>query len=300
MGPITDEHKLSYKMNVALALQQMRSKLEPAFTFTADLKGRKAQFLDLIGQTNAVRNIGRKADTPDIDSPTEPIFMLPTQIAWGRIMELEDVIKAIMDYQSSFIRSGTAAVVREGDMVRRDAIFGSRRIGQDGATVSAWAGDTVTVGIGASATDDTTATGMNVRKLIRGLRLMQQRQVDIDMEQLFCLVNAQGMEELYRDLTYVNTDYRASSILEGRQVRRILATDIIVLDGVAALPDNSGTEYTFAMWCKSGLTWGDFDPLRTDIPLRPDKMNRPHPHMEWWMGASRTEDYKVVKIISKK
>jgi hypothetical protein len=28
-------------------------------------------------------------------------------------------------------------------------------------------------------------------------------------------------------------------------------------------------------------------------------MNRPHPQMEQWLGATRTEDYKVVKILTK-
>lgn len=299
MGPITDAHKLTYQANMMLALQQTQSKLDPAFNYISGLSGRIAQMLELYGSTTALVNLGRKADTPDIDSSVEPVWVQPTQIAWGRLMELEDVIKAVMDPQSQFIKAGAAAMVRAKDTILAAAIFGSRRIGQDGGTTSSWSGDTVGVGVGYSATDDTTATGMNVRKIIRGRRYLQSRQVDIDSEQIWCQVNAQGMEELYRDITYVNTDYRSKSVLEGKQVREILDTKIIVADGSAAQANYDGSTYTFGMWCKSGMNWGEFSPMRSDIPLRADKLNRPHPQSEQWLGATRGEDYKVVKILSK-
>lgn len=297
MGPITDTHKLTYQMNWELALQQVRSKLEAAFTYRSGLSGRIAQMIELYGSTAAVKNLGRKADTPDIDSSVEPVWVTPTQLAWGRLMEKEDVIKAVMDPQSAFIKAGAAAMVRGQDEVLAAATFGARRIGADGGTSSSWNGDTVAVGIGSS--DDATATGFNVKKLIRGVRYLQSRQVDIDTEQLFAKTNAQGMEELYRDITFINTDYRSKSVLEGKQVREIMGITIIPADGSAAEANYDGSTYTGALWCKSGMLWGDFSPLTTDIPLRPDKMQRPHPQAERWLGATRAEDYKVVKILNK-
>jgi hypothetical protein len=85
------------------------------------------------------------------------------------------------------------------------------------------------------------------------------------------------MEDLYRDITYVNTDYRSKSVLEGKQVREIMGITIIPADGSAAQAAYDGSTDTGALWCKSGMLWGEFSPLRTDIPLRADKMNRPHP-----------------------
>jgi len=298
MGPISDAQKLTFQKNMELALQQKRSKLEGAFTYKTGLSGRLMQMVELYGASAAVVDLGRKADTPDIDSQVEPVWVQPRQIAWGKLMEIEDAIKNVMDPQSLFIQAGAAGMVRKKDSILAGATFGARKIGQDGGTTSAWAGDTVTVGIG--NTDDTTAIGMNVRKLIRGVRLMQARQVDIDTEKLFAKTNAQGMEELYRDLVYVNKDYRDKAVLEGKQVRSILDIEIIVADGDAAEADYDGSTFTSALWCQSGLMWGEFSPFRSDIPLRPDKMNRPHPQAEQWLGATRTEDYKVVKILNKK
>lgn len=299
MGPITDAHKLTYQMNVELAVQQIRSKLEPGFTYEAELKGRLSCMLELIGSTAAVLNLGRAADTPNIDNQIEPVWVQPTQIAWGKLIEKEDAIKALTDYQSPFTQAGAAAVVRARDTIMANAIFGQRRIGLDGATISSWAGKTVAVGIGSQ--DDLTAIGMNVRKIIRARRLMQEDQVDLGMEDLYLAINAQQQEELFRDLTYINADFRDRKVLD--QPERVDILDVTILppiDGAAALADFDASTFTAGLWCKSGMYYGDFDAIQTNVPLRPDKLMRPHPQMENWFGACRSEDKKVVKILTKK
>lgn len=301
MGPISDAFKLTYNANVLLAVQQMRSRIDMGFSFKPGLNGRQSTMMELIGSTSAVVNLGRKADTPDIDNTIEPVWITPAQLAWGKLIELEDTIKALTDYQSPFVQAGAAGMVRAKDTILSSAVFGSRKIGLDGTTVSAWAGQTVGVGIGAGAADDTTATGMNVRKLLRARRYLQAAQVDIGAEQLFFSGNSQQTEELFRDLTYISHDYRNGKPLDSPdQPQNILNITILPPnDGAAAFANFDGSTFTAALWTKSAMWWGEFEPLRTDVPLRPDKMNRPHPQMEQWLGATRSEDAKVVKILTK-
>lgn len=298
-GPITDAHKLQYQRNVELAVQQKRSKLKQAFTFHPDLKGRIAQLLELIGSTTAVINLGRGADTPNIDNTIEPIWVVPLQIAWGKLIEKEDAIKALTDYQSPFVQAGAAAMIRAEDVVLSSAVFGARKIGQDGTSTSSWAGSTVAVGIGHA--DDTTAIGMNVKKILRARRYLQAAQVDLGMEELFLGTNAQGIEELFRDLTFISSDYRDRKVLDAPERVDILNVTILPpLDGAAAFTDFDGSTFTAALWAKSGMHYGQFSALETNVPLRGDKLMRPHPQMEEWMGATRSEDVKVVKILNKK
>ena len=301
MGPITDAHKLTYQQNVMLAVQQIRSKLEPGFTFHPGLKGRIANMLELIGSTTAVLDLPRKADTPDIDNQVEPVWCSPRQMVWGKIIEKEDAIKALTDYQSPFVQAGAAAIQRAFDTILRDSVFGSRKIGQDGTTVQAYdnTGKLVTVGIGSA--DDVTATGMNVKKILRARRLLQAQQVDIGNERMFLATNAQGIEELFRDLTYISADYRNKKVLDEPENLPILNVTVLPpIDGSAAFADFDGTTFRAALWCQSGMHYGDFDPLRTDVPLNPAKLNRPHPQMERWVGATRSEDAKVIEIRNKK
>jgi hypothetical protein len=302
MGPITDAHKLTYVANVQLAIQQKRSRLDMAFTYQPDLSGRQMSMLELIGSTSAVIDLGRKADTPDIDNNIEPVWIRPRQLAWGKLIEKEDAIKALTNYQSPFTQAGAAAMVRGKDTILAQSIFANRIIGADGTTSSAWAGRTVGVGVGFSATDDTTAAPMNVRKLLRGRRYMQADQIETGDEELFYAGNAQQLEELFRDLTYVSKDYRNSAPLEAPDEEQTILNIHILRanDGAAGLADYDGSTYTSALFCKSGMYWGEFDPLSVAVPLRPDKMNRPHPQMEQWLGATRTEDFKVVKVLTKK
>lgn len=301
MGPISDAHKLTYSANVALAVQQRTSRLDMGFTYQSGLSGRQSTLIELIGSASAVVDLGRKADTPDIDNAIEPVWITPRQLAWGKLIEREDAIKALTDYQSPFVQVGAAGMVRGKDQILSQAVFGTRKIGQDGTTISAWAGQTVGVGIGAGPTDDTTATGMNVRKLLRARRYLQAAQIDTGLEELYFSGNSQQTEELFRDLTYISHDYRDGRPLENPdQPQKIL--NIYILppnDGSAAFSNFDGSTYTAALWCESGMYWGEFDPLRIDVPLRPDKMNRPHPQMEQWLGAVRSEDAKVVKILTK-
>jgi hypothetical protein len=296
MGPVTDAHKLTYQANVELAVQQKRAQLEPIFTYQSGLSGRQANVIELIGSTSAIVNGPRGGDTPNIDNQLEPVWVKPTQLEWGKVIEKEDAIKALTDYQSPFAQAGAAAIQRSRDDVFAAAIFGSRIIGQDGLTVVAWDNTGRLVGEGIGSADDVTVTGMNVKKLIRGKRLLQAAQIDIDAEELWCVLNAAEIEGLYRDITYVSKDYRSQAVLEGRQVLSILNVTIIPSE---KLPNLDADTHRAAMGCKSGMIQGDFSPIMTRAEPNPAKKYRIHPYIETWMGATRTEDAKVVEILNK-
>jgi hypothetical protein len=117
VGPISDAHKLTYSSNVALAVQQKRSRLDMGFSYQSGLSGRQSTLIELIGSASAVVDLGRKADTPDIDNSIEPVWITPRQLAWGKLIEKEDAIKALTDYQSPFVQAGAAAMVRGKDVI---------------------------------------------------------------------------------------------------------------------------------------------------------------------------------------
>lgn len=292
MGPVTDEHKLTYKENMALVVQQKTSRFEQAFTFHADLKGRQAQLIDLIGTTTAIVDGNRGGDTPNIDNNTEPVWVVPHQIEWGKLIEKEDAIKALTDFQSPFVQSGGAAIVRGRDTVFATALFADRKIGQDGGSTSSY--DTTAKVVAANVG----GTGMLLAKIQRAKRYLRAFQVDLDMEDLWGVLNAQQMEELYNDII------AASSTPQGKMA--VLDADKKSVHNVAgvsfanyeSMTDYDGSTYTAAIWCKSGMHYGDFAPLDTRAEPNPAKKYRIHCYAENWWGSTRSEDKKVIKVLS--
>jgi len=309
-GPVSDTFKLQYSRLVLLAVQQRKSRFEEHFSYAPDLQGRQKMILDLVEPTTAIVNGIRGGDTPNIDANHEPVWVQPTQIEWGKLIEKEDYIKALTDYESPYVQGGAAAIVRGRDLVFATALLGNRIIGLDGTTSQAYSTTFVNQAGGTSnryvpntvgSADGATSTGMNVRKLNRAKRIMKQQYVETDYEEFTCVLNAQGDEELFNDIITINTDYRKMAVLDeqAKEVHRVAAVDIVTYEAVPtvpAVPNDTGSDYIGVMWCKSGMHYGDFDPLQSFADPSPGKKFRIQTYMENWFGATRSEDAKVVQI----
>lgn len=300
-GPVSDTYKLAYQMNVTLAVQQISSRFMPGFTYHADLKGRQMQMLDLILPHAAIIDGPRGGDTPNVEQIHEPVWVRPRQVEDGKLIEKEDYIKALTDYQSPYVQGMAAAVVRARDQIFAAALTGARIIGLDGATTSnytapataAYAG-TVAATVGSA--DGATDTGMNVRKLNRVDAIWRSLYVDnLDGDERWVAVNAVGMAQLFNDIVTINTDFRKMAELDTqtRTVQRVAGFNITSFEGIA---DTDATHYTAVAWLKSGMHYGDFSPLVTDVAPNPAKKYRPHIYLENWFGATRSEDARVIKI----
>jgi hypothetical protein len=305
-GPVSDTYKLAYSRLVVNAVQQMKSRFEMGFTYSADLQGRSKMILDLVEATTAIVNGTRGGDTPNIEANHEPVWVQPNQIEWGKLIEKEDYIKALTDYESPYVKGGAMAITRGRDLVFGVAVLGPRIIGLDGTTVQAWqntfvnqAGANVSRAVPntVGSPDGQTPTGMNVRKLNRGIRIFNAQYVETDYEDLWAATNAQGIEELYNDITTINTDYKKMSVLDEqkRVVRYVAGVNIVSYE---ALPDIDVNDFGGAMWCKGGMYFGDFSPLSTDAAPNPAKKFRIQTYMENWWGATRSEDAKVLQIAN--
>jgi len=293
MPDVTSAYKLKYQSNVELAIQQRTSQLERGFTYVPDLRGRQAQVLDLVGLSEAIVDGARGGDTPNIDTPHDQIWVRPRQLEWGKLIEKEDEIKAITNYESAYVQSGAAAIVRGRDNIFAAAVYGSKFTGQDGTTTTAYSSTNRLVAETVGSNDGLTAVGMNVKKIIRALRLLEEQDIHIEDEEIYLGLNAKEVEDLYSDITYVNTDYRSKSVLEEKRVREILGVTILT---TSRFPNLDADTHRSFLWCKRGMYYGDFEPVTTTVERNPAKKYRLHPYMENWFGATRGEDQLVIEI----
>ncbi|MCT4495396.1 phage capsid protein [Bosea minatitlanensis] len=293
-GPVSDTHRITYRENIILALQERKAIFDDAFMFDGGLKGKQVQMTDIIGATEARVDAPEGGDTPDVEATHEPVWVRPRRIDWGKVIKKEDQIKALTDYKSEYVQGGALAVVRKKNIILSDAFFNARLIGSEVPVATPWAGSTVPQTVGSD--DGSTAVGMNVKKILRAFKLLEDKEIVVEEEDIYLALDPQEIEDLYYDLTYVNKDYRSKAVLEEKRVLSILGIPIIPTKRIA---DDSANVSAAALWCKSGMVWGEFDPVSVKSEPNPAKQYREHPYIETWIGATRLQDEKVIKILNK-
>jgi len=296
MGPVTDTHRVTYEENFKLALQEGKPQFDDTFEYTSQVKGKQVQVTDIIGTSEARIDAPEGGPTPNMASQHEPVWMRPRRVDWGKLLSVEDYIKSTNNFRSSYIMTGTKAMTRARNSILASAVFGPRLIGNEVPTSSPWNGDTVAVDVGADA-----ATGMNVKKILRALRLLEEAEITPEEEQLYLGLDPEEVEGLYYDLTYVSKDYRDRAQLEDmtRRVTAIFGIPIVPTKRFSPV-DPDGTTSVAALWCKSGMYWGEAMALDLKSAPAVGQQFREQVYAEQWFAATRTEDKKVIKILNKK
>lgn len=292
-GNVTDAHRITYRENVMLALQEKKDQFSDTFSYLDGVAGKQMQVTDLVGTIEARLDAPEGGDTPDLEGTHEPVWARPRRIDWGKVIKKDDQIKALTDFKSEYVQAGVNGVIRKKNVLLASAIFGPRLIGNEVPVSTAWSGRTVAVDLVAPATP----AGMSVRKILRAMRYMEDDDIDVEMEQLTLALDPQENEELYQDITFTSTDYRSKSVMEDKRVKSILGIPIIT---TKRLSDYDGSTSTAALYAKSGMAWGPATPVEIKSSPNPAKQYREHPYIEHWIAATRVEDAKAVKILNKK
>lgn len=298
MGPITAAHRTTFQSNVALAVQQLRSAYRAAFTFQPNLKGRQTQLIELVGPSEAIIDGPRGGDTPHIEPSVEDVYMRPRRIQWGRLIEPEDEIKNPLDVGSKYMQEAGGAVNRAEDKIMRGAFFGSRLVGQDGSVSQPM---TLTanfnlVPVNYVRTGAAANSGLTYEKIVWALALLAGNQVDMERDEFFMPLTKVQEADLYNMREFINSDWTDRLVVDEGNKR------IKSFMGVTFLRDQSlGTNGTNGvrrcpLFAKSGMHFGEFMPLDTKLERNSSKNYQMHPYLEEWVGATRSEDGKVIAV----
>lgn len=294
-GPVSDTHRMIYADNIKLALSVDTSdKFNAHFSWLPNVSGKQAQVIDILGEMTARSDAPDGGPTPKMTTTHEPVWVQPKPLDIGFELSMEDKIKALTDYKSPYVQTAAKAMVKGKNERLAAAIFGPRLIGNDAPTSTAWAGDSVAKTVGSS--DGATNTIMNVKKVLRAIRYMEEAGVDHESEQMVLFLSSRACEELYYDVTFVSKDYRDRAVLEQRMVREIMGIPIVSTQLLGTA--DSGATGIGALACKSALHWGEALPLSVKSAESPDRRFRETVYLEQWLAATRSEDKKVVKILN--
>lgn len=295
-GDVTAAHKLTYNENVMLALQQMDSRFERTFSFIPGLKGKQMQAVELIGTSEAILDGADNRPTPNIPPKHNGVHVLPRHVEWGRSIPNSTAVLSAIDYQSSYVQDGASAMRRGKDVILSQALFGPRLVSstqfEAPVAVPFPTSQRIAVDVGGAG-----PVGLNVEKITAAIEKLIDAEVDVDNEELWMPLSGRQNRNLYKELQVVSSDYRGTKkapVFDGKTVREFMGINFFTY---TKLPRDAAGHFRVPLYCKSGMHYGEGMPLTTMIERNPAQQYQLHPYMDMWVGATRSEDEKLVEIL---
>lgn len=303
-----------YSTNVMMLLQQQGSKLRSAVQ-SMSYTGKAASVAEQFGSVSPVRNQSRHSDTPLISTPQDKRWMYPNDYDWADLVDNQDKLRMLIDPTSSYAMAGAWAMGRAIDDEIISAFFNSNNTGENGTsstgTLYAFNSNSQSVAsnVGASAN-----TGLNIAKLRRAKRLLMEGLVDVDNDQLVCVISARQHDDLLNEAQAISLDYNTKPVLVDGKISSFMGFNFLVSERIpgaagfnAAINPaiatgstdgtyTTGSRYMVPVFAKSGMALGVWNDITTSIDRRPDKRNSYQVYVTGTFGATRLEERRCVLI----
>lgn len=306
-----------YSTNVGMLLQQMGTRLRGAVNNYA-LMGKAATVLEQFGAVSPVINLPRHADTPVLDVPQDRRWAYPTDVEFGALIDDQDKLRLLIDPTGPYTTAAVNALGRGIDDVILSAFFNANNTGENGSTSTstlyAYNSNSQSV---AATTGAAAATGMNIAKLRAAKRKLLEADLDIDNDQLFCVITAKQHDDLLNEAQAVSLDYNNRPVLVEGKITSFMGFNFIHSERI---PGGSGwntslnpaitssdadgsyvasTRWMVPVFAKSGMGLGIWGDIATSVDRRPDKRNATQVYSKMTVGSTRLEEKRCVIINCK-
>jgi len=282
-----------YATNVQLLLQQKGSKLRP-HVMSGSHVGQQASPVDQIGAVVMQPVTQRFAPIGRVDASTDRRWVFPSDFDLPQMIDSFDKLRLLIDPQSHYVTNAVHAAGRQYDDLLIAAQSGTAKTGVSGATSTVrLSGNDVAVNF-ASSSD----VGLTVAKIREGKRLLMKNQVDLESDEIVCVVNAQLHDNLLAETQIISMDFNDKPVLVDGIVKRFLGVNFVYCERL--ILDATDTDATLCpMFAKSGMYLGIWNDMATDISQRKDISGLPwQTYLYMTAGATRLEEKKVVTILT--
>lgn len=290
----------SYSTNVQMLLQQMGGKLASKVS-QGSYTGKSAKAVEQIGPVKPVKNLSRHSDTPLISTPGDARWVFPNDYEWADLIDQQDRLRMLIDPQSGYTQNGVMSLRRAQDDEILQAFFTASATGENGTVSTAFpAGQIVGVNVGG------TASGLNVAKLRAAKRLLMAAGVDLDTEEVFMAITAADHDQLLNETQVTSLDYNTRATLVDGRVTSFMGINFVPVEftdtnayqteTVAAM--TSGSNRLLPVWVRSGMHLGTWNDVTTRVDERPDKRYSTQVYVKGTYGATRTEEKRVVQVVT--
>jgi hypothetical protein len=287
---VTTHFVQQYTTNVQLLLQQKGSKLRGTVS-TGSYSGKAAKAVEQVGAVNAQKRTQRHGDTPLISTPSDARWIYPVDYEWADLIDDQDKLRMLIDPQSSYAQNGAYALGRAMDDEIISAFFGTAKTGENGSTNTSFATGTQQIAV---ATGSTGATGLNIAKLREAKKILMENEVDIDNEQLFCVITAEQHDDLLNEAQAISLDYNTRPVLVDGRITAFMGFNFVHCERLGV---DASSYRRVPVYAKSGVHLGMWNDINTQISERADKGYSTQVYCKGTFGATRTEEKKVVEIL---
>lgn len=282
-----------YTTNVAHLLQIKGGKLRPTVMEDTHM-GDSAVPVDQYGSVEMQEVVSRFAPMGRVDAPTDRRWVHPTDYSLPQMVDTFDKLRLMVDPQGPLSQAAVKAAARKIDVILRDAFFADAKTGRSGGDTEAFDTTNHRVDAAVGAASD---TGLNVDKILRAKRIMQDNNVDFDVDgDPYMMITPEQEEDLMRQTQVINTDYFTSMgkpvLVDGR-LSRFAGVNFVISN---LTPSNSSYRLV-PMWVKNGMHLGVWKDVAARVDERPDIEGVPYQlYTTLTMGATRLEAGRVIQI----
>jgi hypothetical protein len=264
-----------YRSNVLMLSQQKGSKLRG--TVRSEMVTGKNAFFERIGSVDMQDATSRHDDTPQIDTPHSRRRVSLTTSRWADLIDNADKVRTLIDPQSPYAMNAAWAAGRKMDAVIVSALFGNAYSGEAGAT---------TVALPSAQKIAAASAGLTIAKLISAKEILGA--ADVDMENVFCVINPAGLTDLLGTTQITSVDYNT--------VKALVAGAIDTFMGFKFVVTNQMTALKAAVYTKNAVALAIGAEPVVRISERADKNYSTQVFVEMDIGATRVEDEGVIEI----
>ena len=306
-----------YSTNIQMLLQQQGSRLRNAVQ-NYSFQGKAASMAEQFGQVTPVRNQSRHSDTPLISTPQDKRWIYPNDYDWADLIDNQDKLRMLIDPAGPYSMAGVWAMGRAIDDEIISGFFNANNTGENGTTSTNTLyaynsnSQSVAANVGASS-----ATGLNIAKLRLAKRKLLEADLDVDNDQLFCVISAKQHDDLLNEAQAVSLDYNSRPVLVEGKISQFMGFNFIHSERIPGAPnfnssinpaitsaDSDGSYVAGSRWmvpvfAKSGMALGMWNDVQASVDRRPDKRNSWQVYVTGTFGGARLEEKRCVLINCK-
>lgn len=287
---IPDHYSRSFTSNVELLLQQEDSRFSDCVT-QSTYTGEQAQVVKQFGEVEFQEKTSRLADTNFSEIEHKQRWVFPTDYDLALPVEKEDEIRMLDSPVSPYTSAMSAAWNRKKDAVIVSASLGTAKTGTQGGTSTAF--DTTNFSVAADfvLAGGAVTSGLTIPKLTEAKRILDAAECP-GMGRYFGATSTQ-FQDLLNTTQITSADYNSVKALVNGEVDTFMGFKFKRYEGFSV----SSSVRSCIAWHKTGLHLGTWNGLETKIGERADKKYLTQVFMKGTIGATRTNEEKVVRVL---